>query len=213
MWPTELKCLPFFSLTDAVGSLSTGAVVGITAMVTGIIALIVGFLAGVLVYHCIHNHRLKNSKPKSPSNQHQDAVSASNPLQQTGPEYEEVVELRRNKSYEFRPNIEMRANISKLTSQSSKPESSSQQQQQTSTEYEEVVELRRNKSYEFRPNIEMRANISKRQSQSSEPESSSQQQQQTSTEYEEPVPDPSNDGKIDLREDAAYGPSNVDFVL
>jgi len=134
-------------------------------MVTGIVALIVGFLAGVLVYHCIHNYQLKSSKPKSSSNQHQDAVSASNPQQLTGPEYEEVVELTRNKSYEFRPNIEMRANISKP------------------------------------------------QSQSSEPESSSHQQQQTSTEYDEPVPDPSNDGKKDLREDAAYGPSNVDFVL
>ena len=165
MWPTNLKHLPFFSLTDDVGSLSTVAVVGITATVTGIVALIVGFLAGVLVYHCIHNHQLKSSKPKSSSNQHQDAVSASNPQQLTGPEYEEVVEMRRNKSYEFRPNIEMRANISK------------------------------------------------RQPQSSEPESSSQQQQQTSTEYEKPVPDPSNDGKIDLRENAACGPSNVDFVL
>ena len=213
MWPTNLKHLPFFSLTDDVGSLSTVAVVGITAAVTGIVALIVGFLAGVLVYHCIHNHQLKSSKPKSSSNQHQDAVSASNPQQLTGPEYEEVVEMRRNKSYEFRPNIEMRANISKHQPQSSEPESSSQQQQQTSKEYEEVVELKRNKSYEFRPNIEMRANISKCQSQSSEPESSSQQQQQTSTEYEKPVPDPSNDGKIDLRENAACGPSNVDFVL
>ena len=134
-----MKHLPFFSLADAVGFLSTGAVVGITVIVTGIIALIVGFLVGVLVYHCIHNHRLKSSKPKSSSNQHQDAVSASSPQQLTGPEYKEVVELRRNKSYEFRSNIEMRANISKCQSQNPEPESSSQQQQQTSTEYEEPV--------------------------------------------------------------------------
>ena len=36
-------------------------------------------------------------------------VSSSNPLPQTGPEYEEVVKLRKNASYELtKPSIEMK---------------------------------------------------------------------------------------------------------
>ena len=131
---------------------------GITAVVTGTIPLIVGFLAGVLVYHCISNRRSQSSKLESSSYQQPQTVSACNPLQQTGPEYEEVVELRRNRSYEFRKNFEMREDSSMY------------------------------------------------QSQSSEPESFTHQQQQTSAEYEKPMPAPSNDGRIDLRANVAYGP-------
>ena len=160
-----LTCHSSLAPTGAVRSLSTGAAVGITAVVTATIALVVGFLAGVLVYHCIHNHRSQSSKSDLSSHQQQKAVSAFNPLYQTSPEYEEVVELRRNKSYEFRPNIEMRADTRM------------------------------------------------HQSQSSEPESSSHQQQQTNAEYEKPMPAPSKDGKIDLRANVAYGPSNADSLL
>jgi len=78
-----------------------GTVVGITTVVTGTIALIVGFLAGVLVYHCISYHRPRTSKLDPSSHQQQKEVSACNPQQLTGLEYEEVVELRRNRSYEI----------------------------------------------------------------------------------------------------------------
>ena len=109
---------------------------GITTVVTGTVALIVGFLAGVLVYHCISNHRPRTSKPESSSHQQQKEVSASNPQQLTGPEYEEVVELRRNRSYEI---FKLRENISKHQSQTSEPESFPHQQQQMGAEYEEPV--------------------------------------------------------------------------
>ena len=108
---------------------------GITTVVTGTIALIVGFLAGVLVYHCISNHRPRTSKPESSSHQEQKEVSASNLQQLTGPEYEEVVELRRNRSYEI---FKLRENISKHQSQT-EPESFPHQQQQMGAEYEEPV--------------------------------------------------------------------------
>ena len=125
------------------GSLSTGAVVGITAMVTGTLSLLVGFLAGVITFYCISKHRFKSSssfKPDPSSHQQQQqAVSSSSPLQQTSPEYEEVIELRRNTSYGEFKKLEKRAIISQHKPQSSEPESSAQQQQQTSAEYEEPV--------------------------------------------------------------------------
>ena len=121
------------------GSLSTGAVVGITAVVTGTLSLFVGFLAGVIVFYCISKHRFKSSsfKPEPSSEQQQQAVSSSKPLQQTSPEYEEVVELRRNTSYGGLTKLEKRAIISQHKPPSSEPESSAQQQQQTCAEYEE----------------------------------------------------------------------------
>ena len=97
----NLNVLLFLSLTEVVQSFSQGTVVGITTVVTGTVALIVGFLAGVLVYHCISYHRSQRSKLESSSHQQQKEVSACNPLQLTGPEYEEVVELRQNRSYEI----------------------------------------------------------------------------------------------------------------
>ena len=121
--------------TDGVQSFSTGAAVGITTVVTGTLSLIVGFLAGVLVYHCISNHQSQSSKTESSSHQQHKAVSVCNLLEQTVPEYEEVVELRRNRSYEFRKNFDMTADTSMYQSQTSEPESSSHQQQQTSAKY------------------------------------------------------------------------------
>ena len=138
----------------AVQSFSIGAVVGITAVVTGTIALAVGFLAGVLVYHCIHYHRSQSSKTEPSSHQQHKAVSACNPLQQTGPEYEEVVELRRNRSYEFRKNFEMREDTSMYQSQSSEPESSSHQQQQATAVYEKPMPAPSNDG-----KIDLRANV------------------------------------------------------
>ena len=168
-------CVVNFSPTGAVDSLSTGVAASIAA-VTGTIGLLVGFLAGVIVYHCISKYRFKSSsfKPEPSSHQpeQQQAVSSSIPLQQTSPEYEEVIEMRKNSSYGEFKKLEKRAIISQ---QSSDPESSSQ------------LELRRNRSYEFRKNFEMRADTSMHQSQSSDPESSSQQQQQKNAEYEEPL--------------------------
>ena len=135
-------------------SFSTGAVVGIKAVVTGTIALTVGFLAGVLVYHCISNHRPQSSKTESSAHQQHKAVSACNTLQQTGPEYEEVVELRRNRSYEFRKNFDMREDTSMYQSQSSEPESSSHQQQQTTAVYEKPMPAPSNDG-----KIDLRANV------------------------------------------------------
>ena len=81
-------------------SLSTGVAVGIAVVTTAVVIFIAGVLTGVLFYHCISNHRSQSSKP----------VSASNQLQQTGPEYEEVVELSENMAYRPTQSIELRAN-------------------------------------------------------------------------------------------------------
>ena len=97
---------PLFSMNKdppagAVDSLSTGAAVGITVVTTAVVIFIAGVLTGVLFYHCISHHRSQSAKP----------VSASNQQQQTGPEYEEVVDLSENLAYN-KPvqSIEMRAN-------------------------------------------------------------------------------------------------------
>ena len=76
-------------------TLNTGVAVGTTAVVTGTIALF-GFLAVALLFYCISKHRSQTSKPESSSHQQQQAVSSSNPLQQTGPEYAEIIELGEN---------------------------------------------------------------------------------------------------------------------
>ena len=102
--------------------LTTGATVGIAVASTAVVVFIAGVLAGVLLYHCISNHRSQSSKPES-SSQHQQpqavplshqqpqSVSSSNPLTETGPEYEEVVKLRKNVSYELtKTGMEMKAN-------------------------------------------------------------------------------------------------------
>ena len=87
--------------TDA--TISTGAAIGITAVIIGTIALITGFLAGVLVYHCSSKH---SSKPETSSHQQQQAKV---PQQRAGPEYEEVVELKDNTAYGPAQSIELKA--------------------------------------------------------------------------------------------------------
>ena len=89
--------------TDA--TISTGAAVGITAVIIGTIALIIGVLAGVLLYHCFGKHRFQGSNPKSSSHQQQQAA----PQQRAGPEYEEVVELKENVAYGPAQSIELKA--------------------------------------------------------------------------------------------------------
>ena len=82
----------------------------VTAAVTGTIALVIGFLAGVLtgilLFHCIGNHRSQSSKSDSATHQQQQAVL---PQQRAGPEYEEVVELKENQAYGPAQNIELKA--------------------------------------------------------------------------------------------------------
>lgn len=147
------------------GSLNIGAAVGITAVVTGTLSLLVGLLAGVLLYYCISKHQShQTSKSDLSPHQQQQAVSASNPLQQTDPEYEDIVELKCNRSYDFKPNLETRASIS---------------------------------MHQF---------------QSSEAESSFHQKQQPSPEYQKPIPAPSKDRNVDVRENEAYGPSSADSL-
>ena len=94
--------------------LTTGAMVGIAVASSAVVAFIVGILAGILIYHCISKHRSHNFlKPEALSHQQhtQQTVSPSNPLQQTSPEYADVVKLRKNKAYELtKTGIEMRAN-------------------------------------------------------------------------------------------------------
>ena len=80
-------------------------------MVIGFIALIVGILTGVWLHHCIINHRRQTSKHvPSPHQQHQKTVSSSNPLPQTGPEYEEIMELRENMAYKPVQTMKLRKN-------------------------------------------------------------------------------------------------------
>ena len=72
---------------------------------------IAGIVVGVLVYYCIIKHKSQSSKLQLSSHQQLQTSSFSNPLWQTGPEYEEVIELRENKAYELtQTGIEMRAN-------------------------------------------------------------------------------------------------------
>ena len=101
-------------------SLNTGDTVGIAVASTAVVTFIAGVLAGVLLYHCISKHRCQSSKPESSSHEQQQevfshqqpqSVSSSNPLPQTGPEYEEVIKLRKNASYELtKTGLEMNVN-------------------------------------------------------------------------------------------------------
>ena len=82
----------------------------VTAAVTGTIALVIGFLAGVLtgilLFYCIGKYRSQSIKPETSSHQQRQAVV---PLQRTGPEYEEVVELKENTAYGPVHGIELKA--------------------------------------------------------------------------------------------------------
>ena len=84
----------------------------ITVATATVVAFIAGALAGALLFYCISKYRShKHFKPEPNFHQEQKAVSSSNPLQQTGPEYEEVIELRKNIVYESaQTDIEIRAN-------------------------------------------------------------------------------------------------------
>lgn len=102
------------SPTDGLECLTTGAAMGIAVVSAAVMFFTAGIFSGVLVFYCISKHRSQSSKLESPSfQQQQQPVLSSNPLQQTGPEYEEVVELRQNRAYELtQTGIEMRANES-----------------------------------------------------------------------------------------------------
>ena len=102
-------------------SLTTGATTGIAVVSTAVVMFVAGTLAGALLFYCISKYRSHipkhvSSSDQQPqevsfSNQQPQSVSSSNPLQQTSPEYEEVVKLRKNVSYELtKTGIEMKAN-------------------------------------------------------------------------------------------------------
>ena len=103
--------------TATVQSLTNGATVGIAVTITAVLTFIAGVLSGILLYHCVNKYQCQNSKPESSfhkeqqSSFHQLPQSVPNPLPQTGPEYEEVVKLKRNVSYELtKTGMEMKAN-------------------------------------------------------------------------------------------------------
>lgn len=88
------------------GPLNIAAVVGLAVSTATVVSFIggvlAGALAGVLLYHCISKHQFQSSKTEPTFHQQQQTALTLNPLQQTGPEYEEVVELRQNMAYEMR---------------------------------------------------------------------------------------------------------------
>ena len=99
-------------LTDTVSPVTNGATVGITVATATVVAFIVGVLAGALLFYYISKHQSQQQlKPEPSFHQEQKIASSSSPLQQTGPEYEEVITLRRNIVYESTQTcIEMQAN-------------------------------------------------------------------------------------------------------
>ena len=99
----DVICIPAETTLSTDATISTGAAVGITAVIIGTIALITGALAGVLLFYCISKHRLQSSKPSS--HQQQQAVV---PQQQAGPEYAEVVKLKENVAYAPVQSIELK---------------------------------------------------------------------------------------------------------
>ena len=95
---------------DVQTTFCTCPAVEVAAAVTGTITLVVGVLAGVLtgglLFYCISKHRSQSLKPETSSHQQQQAVV---PQQRTGPEYEEVVELKENMAYGPAQSIELKA--------------------------------------------------------------------------------------------------------
>lgn len=103
--------MSFTPPTGGVEPFTTGAIVGIAVSIASVLAFIAGILAGILVYYCISKHQSHHSSKSEPSSHQQQEISPSNPLQQTDPEYAEVIKLRKNKAYELtQTGIEMRAN-------------------------------------------------------------------------------------------------------
>ena len=70
-------------------SFTPGAAVGTAIATTAVVFFIAGVIGGTLttivVYHCISKQQSQRSKPES--------------LQQTAPEYEEVIQLNENRAY------------------------------------------------------------------------------------------------------------------
>ena len=92
--------------TGTVDSLTTGATVGIVLACTAAVIFSVGVLVGVLIFS---KQRSQSPKPDSSLSHQQEQTS--NPLQQTSPEYAEVIKLRQNKAYELtQTGIKVRAN-------------------------------------------------------------------------------------------------------
>ena len=85
---------------------------GVTVAGIAVVIFIAVIVAAVVIYHCINKHRFQNCKPEPLSSRQQpQAVISSNVLQQTDPEYTEVIKLKQNKAYELTlTGIEMRAN-------------------------------------------------------------------------------------------------------
>ena len=109
-----------YNLGSECGVSQCWSVVGIAVASTAVVVFIVGVLAGVLLYHCISKHRSQDSKPELSSHEQkqaalsslkqQKAVPSPNPLQETGPEYADVIKLRQNVVYGLtQTGIEMRA--------------------------------------------------------------------------------------------------------
>ena len=108
-----LKYKPhLFPLIGTVCPPTNGATGGIIVATPTVVAFIAGALAGALLFYCISKHRShQHFKPEPSVHQEQKAISSSNPLQQTGPVYEEMIELRKNIVYEStQTDIEIQAN-------------------------------------------------------------------------------------------------------
>ena len=96
---SHLKWRPSFSFpSGSADSLTNGAALGIAVATTAVVFFIAGVIGGTLativVYHCMKQSR--STKPVS--------------LQQTVPEYEEVIQLSENKAYGPTQSIEVRTN-------------------------------------------------------------------------------------------------------
>ena len=110
--------LYFSPSTGTEESLTDSTTVGVAVAGSAVVVFIAGVLVGVVLYHCVSKHRTQRSKPESSSQQQQQLSSqqrpqalSSGPLQQTGPEYDEVVKLRQNKAYELtQTGVEMQVN-------------------------------------------------------------------------------------------------------
>ena len=125
LWLKVCSTLP----TASVDSLTTGATVGIVLACTAAVIFSVSILVGVLIYNCISKQQSQSPKPDSSLPHQQEQIVSSNPLQQTSPEYAEVIKMRQNRAYE-------------------QTVSSSNLLQQTSPEYAEVIKMRQNRAYE-----------------------------------------------------------------
>ena len=145
--------------TGTVDSLTAGATVGIVLACTAVIIFSVGISVGVLIYNCVSKQRSQSPKPDSSLSHQQEQIVSSNSLQQTNPEYAEVIKLRQNRAYEqtvsssdlLQQTSPGYAEVIKLRQNRAYEQtvSSSILLQQTSPEYAEVIKLRQNRAYEL----------------------------------------------------------------